>query len=265
MTSENGWYTEEAGMAQLDDIVGAIMRKIKDLAIDDNTIVIFTTDNGAEVFTWPDGGMTPFAGAKGTVLEGGMRVPAIIRWPGKVPPGKIENQLMSGLDWFPTLVAAAGNPDIIEELKNGKKLNDRTFKVHLDGYNQMGLITGKAPSKRSEVWYFAESKLGAVRIKDWKYRFLDQPEGWLGSVVTLNWPLITNLRLDPFERTTPDKAPPAFLDFMGHEFWRYVFVQQKVAELGESFVQFPPMQRGASFNLEEVKQQIVEQIQRRGQ
>ena len=179
-TPENGWGVYEAGMAQIDDIVGAVMEKLKDLGIDDNTIVVFTTDNGAENFTWPDGGQTPFAGGKGTVLEGGFRVPCILRWPGKVPAGKVENGLMSGLDWFPTFVAAAGDPNIVEELKKGKKLGDKSYKVHLDGYNQLDFITGKAPSNRNEIFYFAEATLGAVRIGDYKYRFIDQPGGWLG-------------------------------------------------------------------------------------
>ena len=115
-TPENGWSIYEAGMAQLDDIVGAVMKKLKDNGLEDNTIVVFTTDNGAENFTWPDGGQTPFAGGKGTVLEGGFRVPCIVRWPGKVPAGKVENGIISGLDWFPTFVAAAGNPNIVDEL-----------------------------------------------------------------------------------------------------------------------------------------------------
>ena len=155
--STNGWSIHEAGMAQLDDDVGLVMKKLKDIGVDDNTIVIFTTDNGTEVFTWPDGGQTPFMQSKGTVLEGGFRVPAIIRWPGKVPAGKVENGLISGLDWFPTLVAAAGNPNIVEELKKGKQLGDRTYKNYLDGYNQMDLITGKGPSNRHEIFYFGES------------------------------------------------------------------------------------------------------------
>src|SRR5437764_6315436 len=175
--AENGWSEEEAGMAQLDDDIGLVMQKLKDMGVDDNTIVVFTTDNGTEVFTWPDGGQTPFAQSKGTVLEGGFRVPAMIRWPGKVPAGKVENGIISGLDWFPTFVAAAGNPNIVEEPKKGKKLGDTDYKVHLDGYNQMDLITGKGPSKRSELFYFAESTLGAVRINDYKYRFIDQPNG----------------------------------------------------------------------------------------
>ena len=146
-------------------IVGVVMKKLKDMGVDDNTIVVFTTDNGTEVFTWPDGGQTPFAQSKGTVLEGGFRVPAMIRWPGKVPAGKVENGIISGLDWFPTFVAAAGNPNIADELKKGKQIGDTTYKVHLDGYNQMDMITGKGPSNRHEIFYFGESdtRCGAHR------------------------------------------------------------------------------------------------------
>ena len=145
--SKNGWSLQEAGMAQLDDVVGATMQKLKDMGVDDNTIVVFTTDNGTETFTWPDGGNTPFKGQKGTIYEGGFRAPAMIRWPGQVPAGKVENGIISGLDWFPTFVAAAGNPNIKDELLKGKKIGDRTYKNHLDSYNQLDLITGKGPSK----------------------------------------------------------------------------------------------------------------------
>src|SRR5471032_1852469 len=127
MTGENGWYEEEAGMAQLDDIIGSVMQKVKDMGIENNTIIAFTTDNGAEVFTWPDGGMSPFAQSKGTVLEGGFRVPAIIRWPGHVPADSVQNGIFSGLDWLPTFVAAAGNTNITEELLKGKTIDDRTY------------------------------------------------------------------------------------------------------------------------------------------
>jgi arylsulfatase len=258
-TPDNGWGVYEAGMAQLDDVVGGVIKKLKDLGIDDNTIVVFSTDNGAENFTWPDGGQTPFAGGKGTVLEGGFRVPCILRWPGKVPAGKVENGLMSGLDWFPTFVAAAGDPNIAEDLKKGKKLGDKTYKVHLDGYNQLDFITGKGPSKRNEIFYFAEATLGAVRIGDYKYRFIDQPQGWLGGTVKVDWPILTNLRLDPLERTGMGQSLEQ-AEWFKYEFWRFVFVQQEVAKFGESFVQFPPIQKPASFNLDAVKEQVVKAV-----
>jgi arylsulfatase A-like enzyme len=258
--SDNGWSVQEAGMAQLDDIVGAVTQKLKDLGVDQDTILVFSTDNGAENFTWPDGGQTPFAGGKGTVLEGGFRVPCIVRWPGKVPAGKVENSLISGLDWFPTFVAAAGNPNIVDELKQGKKLGARAYKVHLDGYNQLDLITGKGPSQRNEVYYFAESTMGALRIGDYKYRFIDQPQGWLGGTVKVDWPLLTNLRLDPFERTGLAGSLDVY-NWFAYEFWRFVFVQQEVAKFAESFVQFPPMQAGASFNLDAVKAKVAKAIQ----
>ncbi|MBP1180760.1 arylsulfatase [Methylobacterium sp. PvR107] len=259
--SKNGWTIHEAGMAQLDDVVGAVMKKLADLGVDDNTIVVFNTDNGTEVFTWPDGGQTPFAQSKGTVMEGGFRAPAMIRWPGKVPAGKIENGVISGLDWFPTLVAAAGNADIGAELKMGKKIGDETYKVHLDGYNQMDLITGKGPSRRNEIWYFGESELGAVRIGDYKYRFIDQPAGWLGDKTKPDVPYITNLRLDPFERTGwPDNGTKTgtqnYMNWFLYEFWRFTFVQQEVEKLAMTAVEFPPMQKGASFNLDAVKAKI---------
>jgi arylsulfatase A-like enzyme len=238
------------------------MQHLKDIGIDDNTIVVFSTDNGTENFTWPDGGQTPFAGGKGTALEGGFRVPCILRWPGKVQPGKIENGVMSGLDWFPTFVAAAGNPNIVEELQAGKQLGEQIFKVHLDGYNQLDFITGASLSKRNEVFYFTESTLGAVRINDYKYRFIDQPGGWTGNTVHVDWPILTNLRLDPFERTGMDGSME-YANWYIYEFWRFVFVQQEVAKFGESFVQFPPMQTPASFNLEAVKAQILKAIQAR--
>ncbi|HEY1882394.1 MAG TPA: arylsulfatase [Candidatus Cybelea sp.] len=258
-TPENGWSESEAGMAQLDDIVGGVLQKLKDEGLEGDTIVMFTTDNGAENFTWPDGGQTPFAGGKGTVLEGGFRAPCIVRWPGKVPAGKVVNDIFSGLDWFPTLCAAAGDPNIVEELKAGKQLGERTYKVHLDGYNQMDLITGSGPSKRREIFYFAEGTLGAVRVGDYKYRFIDQPGGWLGGTVKVDWPMLTNLRLDPFERTGI-AGSLNYYHFFVYQFWRFVLVQEVVAKAAQSAVEFPPMQPGASFNLEAVKEQIAKAI-----
>jgi arylsulfatase len=261
-TPENGWSIQEAGMAQLDDVVGAVMKKVKDMGLDGNTIIGFTTDNGAENFTWPDGGQTPFAAGKGTVMEGGFRAPMIVRWPGKVPAGKVENGIVSGLDWFPTFVAAAGNPNIAEDLKKGKQLGDRTYKVYLDGYNQMDLITGKGPSKRQEIFYFAETTLGAVRINDYKYRFIDQPNGWLGGTVKVDWPILVNLRLDPFERTGLSGSL-AFYNWFAYEFWRFVFVKQEVAKYAQTFLEYPPMQKGASFNLERLKEELEKKLEAR--
>ena len=179
----------------------------------------------------------------------------ILRWPGRVPAGKVENGIVSGLDWFPTFVAAAGNPNIVEELTKGKQLGERTYKVHLDGYNQMDLITGKGPSKRNEVFYFAETTLGAVRIGDFKYRFIDQPNGWLGGTVKVDWPILVNLRLDPFERSGL-QGSLFYKDWYAYEFWRYVFVQQEIAKAAQTFIEFPPMQKGASFNLEQLKEEL---------
>jgi arylsulfatase len=262
--SKNGWSLQEAGMAQLDNDVGLVMQKLKDMGVDDNTIVIFTTDNGTETFTWPDGGNTPFKGQKGTIYEGGFRSPAIIRWPGHVPAGKVENGIISGLDWFPTLVAATGNPNIKDELLKGKQIGDLTYKNHLDSYNQLDMITGKGPSNRHEIFYFGESTLGAVRIDDWKYRFIDQPDGWIGSKVHVDAPALTNLRLDPFERLgnphngTLDGAQGYFMQSFVYEFWRFVFVQQEVAKLAKTAIEYPPLQKGASFNLDAVKAKIEE-------
>jgi len=261
---KNGWTVHEAGMAQLDDIVGSVMQKIKDLGVDDNTIVMFTTDNGTESFTWPDGGETPFYGAKGTGYEGGFRCPAIIRWPGHVPADTVENGLISGLDWFPTFVAAAGNPNIKDELLRGKKIGDRIYRNHLDSYNQLDLITGKGTSARHELYYFAESNLAAVRIDDFKYRFIDQPGGWIGEKMHPDVPVLVNLRLDPFEKMAwpGGDGNLGSYEYMGdwflYEFWRFVFVQQEVAKLAMTAIEYPPMQKGASFNLDAVKAKIAE-------
>jgi arylsulfatase A-like enzyme len=259
-TPENGWSIEEAGMAQLDDVVGEVMKYLKDNNLDQNTILIFSTDNGAENFTWPDGGQTPFAGGKGTVMEGGFRVPCIARWTGHFPAGKVENSIISGLDWFPTFVAAAGNANIVEELKEGKSINGDHYKVHLDGYNQLDFLTGKSPSKRNEVIYFAESTLGAVRIGQYKYRFIDQPQGWLGNTVKVDWPILVNLRLDPFERTGMTGSME-FADWYKYEFWRFVFVQQEIGKFVQTFLEFPPMQAGATFNLESLKAELEKKME----
>jgi len=260
--SKNGWTEQEAGMAELDDEVGAVMQYLKDNGLDDNTIVLFTSDNGAEQFTWPDGGQTPFAMAKGTVMEGGFRTPAIIRWPGHIPADTKQNGIFSGLDWLPTFLDAAGNTQITEQLLKGVTIGDRTYKNHLDGYDQMAAITGKGESVRHEIYYFGESTLGAVRIDDFKYRFIQQPEGWVGDKTHPDMPILTNLRLDPFERTGwasdgAAKGSMQYWDWFRYEFWRFVFVQQQVGKLAQTAIEYPPMQKGASFNLDALKAELA--------
>ena len=267
MNPTSNYNIEEAGMAQMDDCIGDLLKHLQDIGEADNTIVIFTTDNGAEVFTWPDGGMTPFKATKGTSFEGGFRVPAIIRWPGKVKPGSVENGIFSGLDWLPTLAHAAGNATITEDLLKGVKLGDITYKNHLDGYDQTDLLLGKGPSARHELFYFAGPKLGALRIDDFKYQFLQQPYGWPGEKVVTDMPTITNIRQDPFERTSSirgetlnDSGGGYMNDFMAREFWRFVNVQKEVGKLAMTAIDSPPMQAPATFNLEAVKAQVEELV-----
>lgn len=269
MNSKTNYNVEEAGMAQLDDSVGQLLQHLEDIGEADNTIVIFTTDNGAEVFTWPDGGMTPFRATKGTVFEGGFRVPCIVRWPGHIKAGAIENGIFSGLDWFPTLVAIAGNPDITNQLLKGVKLGERTYKNHLDGYNQLDLLLGKGPSVRHEVFYFGGAELGAIRIDDFKYQFFQQPWGWPGEKLTTDMPTIVNLRQDPFERTpatrgesTNNSGGGYLNDFYAREFWRFVSVQKEVGKLALTAIDYPPMQAPASFNLSAIKAKVDEMIKK---
>jgi arylsulfatase len=268
--SHTNYGLEEAGMAQLDDSVGALLKHLDDIGEANNTIVIFTTDNGAEVFTWPDGGMTPFKNTKGTVGEGGFRVPALIRWPGRIKPGSVENGIFSGLDWFPTLVAAAGNPNITDQLLKGIRLGDRTYKNHLDGYDQTDLLTGRGPSKRHEVFYFGGASLGALRLDDFKFTFYAQPYGWPGEKTTTDMPGMVNIRQDPFERTPMIRGESTNTgafgygnDFFAREFWRFVLVQQYVGNLAKTAIEYPPMQAPASFNLEAVKQKVEETMKNR--
>jgi len=267
MNFKSNYGLEEAGMAQMDDCIGELMKHLEDIGEADNTIVIFTTDNGAEVFTWPDGGMTPFRATKGTVFEGGFRVPAIIRWPGHVKPGSVENGMFSGLDWFPTLLAAAGNPDITNQLLKGVKVGDHTYKNHLDGYNQLALLEGKGPSARHELFYFGGPHLGAIRIDDFKFQFFQQPYGWPGEKITTDMPTIVNIRQDPFERTPSIRGESMNVmgggymnEFYAREFWRFVMVQQEVFKLAQTAIDYPPMQAPATFNLDAIKNQIQEMM-----
>jgi arylsulfatase len=263
MTGENAWTIQEAGMKQFDDIIADVTQKLEDMGIADNTIVVVTTDNGTETFSWPDGGNTPFRGTKGTTWEGGFRSPQVVRWPGTVKPNQVINGLMSGLDWFPTLVKAAGyQGDIVADLKEGKNLNGKSFTVHLDGYDQTEMLTqgGKAKSARGELFYFAASALGAVRVGDFKFVLQDQPNGWFGGgTVKYTAPRIFNLRLDPFERLagldaglTGDNGSYYGSDWWNANMWRMVDMQQVVGALIKTIQEYPPMQAGGSFNLDAV-------------
>lgn len=269
MNSTSNYGLEEAGMAQLDDSVGALLKHLEDIGEAKNTIVVFTTDNGAEVFTWPDGGMTPFKNTKGTVGDGGFRVPAIIRWPGKVKPGTVENGIFSGLDWYPTFLNAAGNPNITDQLLKGVDLGGKTYKNHLDGYDQTALLTGAGPSARHELFYFGGPQLGAIRLDDMKFTFFQQPGGWPGPKTTTDMPILVNIRQDPFERTPmllgETSATGAWgygNDFFGREAWRFVAVQDAAKKLALTAVDYPPMQDPASFNLSALKGQIDELIKK---
>jgi arylsulfatase len=204
--------------------------------------------------------------AKGTVMEGGFRVPCILRWPGHVPADSTQNGIFADLDWLPTFLDAAGNPDITDQLLKGVTLGDRTYKNHLDGYDQMDAITGKGESQRHEIFYFGESALGAVRIDDFKYRFIEQPQGWVGEKTHVDMPILTNLRLDPFERTGwasdgAAKGSMQYWDWFRYEFWRFVFVQQQVGKLAQSALEYPPMQSGASFNLDALKAELNQKME----
>ena len=182
-----------------------MLKKLDDLGIANNTIVIYTTDNGAETFSWPDGGTTPFRGEKNTNWEGGYRVPAMVRWPGLVPPRTEINEIFSAEDWATTLVAAAGEPDIKDKLLQGYDAAGKNFKVHLDGYDQRDLLSGKGPDKRREFFYWTDDgNLAGLRYEQWKAVFLEQKaEGfsvWQQPMVQLRLPMLFNLRSDPFER-----------------------------------------------------------------
>jgi arylsulfatase len=252
---KSGYGLYADGMMELDDGVGALLDKLDELGIADNTIVIFSTDNGAEKFTWPDGGTIPFRGEKGTTWEGGFRVPMMVRWPGTVKPGTIINDIFSHEDWMPTLLAAAGEPGIKEELLKGHAANGKTFKVHLDGYDQTDLLAGKGPGKRNEILYFdAGGNLNALRYKDWKVHFTIM-EGAINEAYrkSPSWPLIVNLRMDPFE-VGPDAAL-YIRNFYADQMWMFVPAQAYVAQFLETFKEFPPT-AGGSLSVDNVLNQM---------
>ena len=240
-----GLYAD--GMRELDWEVGEILKKIDDLGIADNTIVLFTSDNGAEIFSWPDGGNHPFRGEKGTVYEGGFRVPMLVKWPGVIKPGTIVNEVMAHEDWMPTLLAAAGDPDVKEKLLTGMKVGDKTFKNHLDGYNFMPYFKGEvAEGPRREFFYFSDNAdLMALRYNAWKISFKTiKGNLFTGTEETTNVPWVTNLREDPWERYQDESM--MYTRWWGDKLWTLVPAVQIVGGFLQTFVEYPPSQRNGS-------------------
>ena len=258
---KTGLGLEADGMVEMDGMVGQLLKQLDDLGIADNTIVVWTTDNGAEVFSWPDGGTTPFRGEKNTSWEGGYRVPAMMRWPGVIKPGTEINDIVSHEDWLPTLVAAAGEPKIADKLLTGHKAGDKNFKVHLDGYDQRPLLEGSGPSKRKEFFYWTDDgNLAGFRYDRWKMLFMEQRAHglavWQEPLVTLRLPKIFDLRADPFEIANSVAGD--------YDRWRidrtYLLIpaQALVGQHLKTYVEFPPRQKPGSFSLDQVLQKLQE-------
>jgi len=257
MVAEKGFYG--AGMTETDDHVGELLKKLDDLGIADNTIVIYSTDNGAEVFSWPDGGTTPFRGEKATTWEGGFRVPAVVRWPGVIKPGTVINDIFSHQDWLPTLMAAVGEPDIKQKLLNGHEADGKNFKVHLDGYDQTALLKGEGPSKRKEIFYITDDgDLSAVRYNKWKIVFLQQKatglDVWREPFISVRFPYLVDLRADPYERAmvpgpSGRSASYEYDKWHAQRMWALVPAQTIVASFLQTFEDFPPRQKPGSFSV----------------
>jgi arylsulfatase len=247
------------GMVEHDGHVGQLLDKLAELGLDENTIVMYSTDNGAEKFTWPDGGTSPFRGEKNENWEGGYRVPTVIRWPGVIEPGSVSNDIFSHMDMLPTIMAAVGVPDVKEQLLKGMKVGKKKFKVHLDGYDITAALKAEAPSPRKEFFYFNDDgSLVALRFNQWKLVFQEQRahgfDVWQEPFVELRLPKLFNLRSDPFE-----EADHIAMDY-GH--WRIdrVFLlvpaQQYVAQFLATFQEFPPSQKVGSFSLDQVMETL---------
>ncbi|MGF1468172.1 MAG: arylsulfatase [Sandaracinaceae bacterium] len=240
------------GMMEHDEHVGMMLDLLDELGIADDTIVFYSTDNGAQVVSWPDGGTIPFRGEKGTTWEGGFRVPAMVRWPGVIPAGRVINDIVSHEDWMPTLVAAAGVPDVKEQLLDGYRAGDRSYRVHLDGYNQLPLLTGNGAGARREVFYFdAGGNLNALRYNDWKVHFAIM-EGDITQAYRKqpSWPWVVNLRMTPFERV-PDESR-MYLRWYADNMWMFVPAQQIVSGFLSTFEEYPQRQPIGSLSLDNV-------------
>jgi arylsulfatase len=243
-----------------------LLKLVDDLGVANNTIVVYTTDNGAEAITWPDGGATPFKGEKATNWEGGFRVPCLIKWPGAITPGTIVNDLCAHEDFIPTFAAAVGGEaDLVGKLKDGQRLNGKQFKVHLDGFNLLPLFKGDAKeSPRREFLYWSDDgDLMAIRVGPWKASFMEQhaesgpktPMGpWQGQFTKLRAPMLYNLRADPFERG-PESA--TYFDWQARRMFLFVPAQAVVARYLESFKDFPPRTKPASFSVSDAMDRLT--------
>ena len=263
MQGQSGISEYFDGMIEHDGHVGQLLKALDDLGIADDTILVYTTDNGPHMNSWPDGGYTPFRNEKNSNWEGAFRVPAMIRWPGHVPPGSVSNGIVSGLDWFPTLLAAAGDADVKERLLTGWQTGGRTYKVHLDGFNQLPFLTGQQPdSARKDFFYFNDDgQLVGVRYENWKLVFCEQrTEGtlaiWREPFTCLRAPKMYNLRMDPYERA--DITSNTYNDWVIRRAFLVVPAQALVAQFIATFKEFPPRQTPSSFSVD----QIMEQLQK---
>ena len=251
------------GMVEHDMHIGKFLDVLDELGIADNTIVFYSTDNGPHMNTWPDAGWNPFRGEKNTNWEGGWRVPAMVRWPGKIEAGTWSNEIVHHMDWLPTFLAAAGEPNIKDQLKaGGVEAIGRSYKVHLDGYNILPLLTGETDeSPRKEIFYFSDDgDLTALRYADWKIIFMEQKEMgtfrvWMEPFVPMRTPIIVNLRRDPYERGLITSN--SYFDWMLDRAYMYVPAQTYVANFMETFKEFPPRQKAASFSLDQVMEKLV--------
>jgi arylsulfatase len=241
-----------------------LLHKLDELGITNDTIVMYSTDNGAEVMSWPDGGTTPFRGEKDTNWEGGWRVPCAIRWPGMIEPGTVSNEIFSHTDMLPTLAAAAGDPDIVEKLKKGHRMGRKTFKVHIDGYNLLPFLKGevKQNPRKGFLYWSDDGDLMALRVGHAKATFMEQRarglDVWREPLVPLRIPLLYSLRADPFERGDED-GTVFYQKWMADRAFLLVPAQAMVGEFLKTFKEFPPRQKPASFSIDQALEKAREQ------
>jgi arylsulfatase len=250
------------GMVEHDMHVGQLLDKLDELGITENTMVMYSTDNGPHYNTWPDAAATPFRGEKNTNWEGGWRVPAMVRWPGKIKPGSISNEIMHHMDWLPTFLAVAGDENINKNLLKGHKVGEKKFNVHLDGYNFLPHLMGQEEKgRRDEVFYFSDDgDLTALRYKDWKLIFMEQRveatlQAWAEPFVPLRVPLIFNLRRDPYERA--QLTSNTYYDWLLDHAFLLVPAQAFVGKFLSTFREYPPRQKAASFSLDQVMEKLL--------